>query len=200
VLGCEYSSGDADHTAAWERVIASVRSHYPGPLTYAADWPQYQRVQFWNRLDYVGIDAYFPLAAAGNPTAAQAGAAWTPWLQQISDWPTRAALTDKPVVFTEIGYLSRDGAAVEPAAYSGSAPVNLQVQGDRVAATLARLYPIPWLAGLFWFWWDNASTADTGGGLRNAGYTPRGKPALAVLTTWYHRDWNVGRSVARASQ
>ena len=193
VVGCEYSSSDASQTAAWESVIASVRRHYPGPLTYAADWPHYQQVQFWSRLDYLGIDAYFPLADQGDPSAAQASAAWTPWLNRIGAWRSQAGLGGKPVIFTEIGYLSRSGAAVDPASYAGTAAVNLPVQRDLYDATLSRLYPVRWLAGLFWFWWDNASTADAGGGPQNPGYTPRGKPALAVLTQAYHRDWDAPR-------
>lgn len=193
MVGCEYSSSDATHTAAWEAVIASVRKHFPGPLTYAADWPQYQKIGFWSKLDDVGIDAYFPLAEQGDPSSAEASAAWTPWLDQIQAWRTKAGLTGKPVIFTEIGYLSRSGAAVDPAAYAGSAPVHLPVQAGLFDATLSRLYGVRWLAGPFWFWWDNTSTADTGGGPNDPGYTPRGQPALQVLTQWYHRDWDAPR-------
>jgi homoserine trans-succinylase len=33
-------------------------------LTYAANWDDFDKVPFWNELDYIGIDAYFPLSDA----------------------------------------------------------------------------------------------------------------------------------------
>ena len=46
----------------WKGLIAKVRLVYSGKLTYAANWDEYPRVPFWQDLDYIGIDAYFPLS------------------------------------------------------------------------------------------------------------------------------------------
>ena len=51
----------------WRRLIDEVREVYPGAMTYGANWFQeYQEVDFWDQLDYIGIHAYFPVDAAAE--------------------------------------------------------------------------------------------------------------------------------------
>lgn len=45
----------------WRQVIKAVRSNFKGTLTYASNWDKYQTVNFWDDLDVIGIQAYFPL-------------------------------------------------------------------------------------------------------------------------------------------
>lgn len=183
-VGCEYTSSDATHGAEWRKVIAAVRKVYHGPLTYAADWPAYSRVAFWNAVDYVGIDAYFPLSRKTRPTLGELEAAWRGWERQIADWRKSAGIR-KGVIFTEIGYTSRVGTARDPAAYAYRAPVDLRTQQLAYEATFRTVYQAPWLAGILWFWWDNPSVPDYPGGPADVGYTPHGKPAEAVLRNWF---------------
>ena len=51
----------------WRALIADVRAHTGAPLTYAANWTDYQRVPFWDALDVIGIQAYFPLTDQRPP-------------------------------------------------------------------------------------------------------------------------------------
>jgi hypothetical protein len=191
VVGTEMSSSDVTQPDAWRAVIAAARRVFPGPLTYAADWPQYRAIAFWDRLDWVGVDAYFPLAPGPRPSLADLLAAWQPWLQQIGSWYAGAG-GGKPVLLTEIGYRSETGATADPAVWSRGAAPDPGLQADAFRAAFRALTPQPWLVGTLWFWWDNPSTADRGGGPRDRGYTPRGKPAAAVLARWYGR-WEAAR-------
>ena len=52
---------DAGHAARWRAIISAVREVFPGVLTYAANWTDYERVPFWDAVDLVGIQAYFPV-------------------------------------------------------------------------------------------------------------------------------------------
>ena len=45
----------------WWELIANIRQSYSGQLTYAANFDNYQEVYFWDQLDLIGINAYFPL-------------------------------------------------------------------------------------------------------------------------------------------
>ena len=45
----------------WIELIQKVRAVYQGQLTYAANYDNYQEVDFWEHLDFIGINAYFPL-------------------------------------------------------------------------------------------------------------------------------------------
>src|SRR5262245_25237851 len=56
--------GTTRHSREWRRIIAHVRTVYHGPLTYCANWnDEAERLEFWDALDFIGIQAYYPLAA-----------------------------------------------------------------------------------------------------------------------------------------
>ncbi|MEM1246727.1 MAG: hypothetical protein AAGK22_10155 [Acidobacteriota bacterium] len=97
--------------ADWRRIIERVRSVTDAPLTYAANWTDYQRVPFWDALDAVGVQGYFPLSKEPSPTRRQIEEGW----RQVAD--TLGAFSrdvDKPVLFTELGYNRSLRAAAEP--------------------------------------------------------------------------------------
>ena len=50
----------------WRLIIATVRRYFEGTLTYAANWTDYEKVPFWDALDVIGIQAYFPLLEDGK--------------------------------------------------------------------------------------------------------------------------------------
>ncbi|MBL1216850.1 MAG: hypothetical protein D8M59_05080 [Planctomycetes bacterium] len=128
VVGTELDATLAGHDAQWREVVAQVRGQYPtGVLTYAANWNTYDTVPFWDVLDVIGIQAYFPLVdmPAGvevpglvehwqarsatvpdiekyaEPTPEQMAAAWK---RIMNDLHTASAKYGKPIVFTELGY------------------------------------------------------------------------------------------------
>jgi len=170
----------------WARAIADVRQYYHGPITYGADYPHYQKVTFWKLLDVVGVDAYFPLTTAKDPTTSELAAAWDHLADKIQTWRMASGLVRKPFVITELGYFSGNGAAAKPGDWTPSATVNLGLQKRCYLATFQTIYRRPWLAGLFWFWWANPSNPHWQGGPHDNGYTPRGKPAQAVLRYYFH--------------
>ena len=109
----------------WVELIGELRGIYTGPLTYAANFDQYHEVSFWRELDYIGINAYFPLRA--RPTDARDAAelypvlegAWRDILGGIADFRRREQVTDRPVLFTELGYTFRVNSTIEPWAADG---------------------------------------------------------------------------------
>ena len=60
---------------------------------------------FWNQLDEIGIDAYFPVANTTNPTVAQLQNNWVTTANTIENWRSSAGLTGKRVIFSETGIL-----------------------------------------------------------------------------------------------
>jgi len=124
VVGSGLKSISNNNKTYWDTVISTVRSAILGkmPIAYAADYDEYKDVCFWSSVDYIGINAYFPLAAAGdNPTKEDLISAWGQLLQEITDWRTNNSIT-KSVIFTEIGYLTTNDAHENP---SDSNPSNL---------------------------------------------------------------------------
>lgn len=93
--------GTVEYRDAWTRIIQAVREVTPAPLTYAANWDAYSDVTFWEQLDCIGVQAYFPLCETSAPTEAQLIEGWTRVFEPLRALSTS---TGKPIVFTELGY------------------------------------------------------------------------------------------------
>ena len=106
---------------AWRAIIDGVRAEFSGPLTYAANWTDYERIPFWDALDAIGIQAYFPLvgkdvAPPGRlPPREALEAGWENIMARMRSFGARH---DKTIVFTELGYNRSWLAATEPWDYS----------------------------------------------------------------------------------
>jgi hypothetical protein len=173
------------HEKAWRGLIKQIRRVYHGPLTYAANWSgEYQQIRFWDALDYVGIQAYFPLSAAASPPLDALEQGWQPHLRALAAWQKKIR---KPIVFTEVGYKTTPDAAARPWEW----PERMATTAPD-EATQARCYEAlfratwgqPWLKGLFIWKWYPGLAAD-GPARRHADFTPQHKPAEAVLAHWY---------------
>jgi len=115
VVGTELG-GTTGYEARWREVIGAVRGAYTGPLTYAANWDAYERVGFWDALDTIGIQAYFPLlheapADGVLPSQAALDAGWRNVMERVAGF---AADVGRPVVFTEAGYNNSPTAPYQP--------------------------------------------------------------------------------------
>ena len=103
------------HDAAWRRVIADVRREFHGPVSYAAGWDKYAQVPFWDALDAIAVQGYFPLVDhEGIPTDAELEQAWA---RIVTTLDAFARAKGKPLVLGELGYNRSLDAAVRPWAY-----------------------------------------------------------------------------------
>lgn len=150
-IGIEYQK-TLGHESAWRDIIKAVRKVYRGPLTYAANWDEAGRVPFWKELDYIGVQAYFPLSAAANPSTKQLVAAWQGPIDQLKS--LSKANQDRPVVFTEIGYPRGLSAAKEPwKPAQDDSKAAIELRSRLFAAAFARLSAEPLIKGAFWWKW-----------------------------------------------
>ncbi len=160
-VGVELSR-TVEREAEWRDLIAAVRLFFPGAVTYSANWyGDLESVRFWDDLDFIGVDAYFPLA--GSPQAGRAdlerGA------KAIAGRLAAASRrSGKPVLLTEVGFAARRGAWVAPHTEGGE-----YSEGDQALSYQALFKALdrrPWLAGTF-IWkafsapgWDGDQAAD----------------------------------------
>lgn len=177
--GCELS-GTAHRAADWRRVVTEVRSRYRGPLVYAANHSGEETgITWWDAVDYIGVDTYFPLTQKKDATLAELKSGWEKHITTLSNL---AVKWQKPIIITEIGYRSLDGAAMHPWNWQISGPIDLGEQADAYRAAFQSLYHRFWLAGIFWWSWSHDPLE---GGPCDNGYTPYDKPAEDVLRSWY---------------
>ena len=108
----------------WRQLIHQTRQVYTGKLTYAANFDQYQSVGFWDDLDLIGINAYFPLrthVTQGNQQQLkkQLEVGWQKVLGDVESFRRTQSISDKGVLFTELGYTRWDQNTLKPWQYSG---------------------------------------------------------------------------------
>lgn len=181
-IGTEMNRFAQERPDFWKQFIQEIRAVYSGKLTYAANWDEYQRFPFWEDLDYIGIDAYFPLSEDKNPDVESLFSAWEGEFSKIESIHQKY---QKPILFTEFGYRSMDYNAKEPWISDTNETVNLESQVNALHALFLRFYPEKWFAGGFvWKWFHEHQKR---GGDNNDGFTPQNKPAEQLLNDWFKK-------------
>ena len=180
-IGTELEQFVINRPAYWQKLIKEIREVYKGKLTYAANWDEFKRVPFWKDLDFIGIDAYFPLSDKKSPTIAEYELGWKTHKEEIIKVQKEA---NRPILFTEFGYRSVDFNGKEPWDSNRiEGAINLQAQTDALQAIYNQFWKEEWFAGGFiWKWFHRH---DKVGGEKNNRFTPQNKPAEKLLRKLY---------------
>lgn len=135
----------------WRQILTAVRRVYGGRVVYAANWDRLQRVPFWDAVDSIGVQAYFPLSADPAPGREALRAGWEKPLARLEDLSKRHG---KPVLLTEIGYARSTTAAATPwSNHTESSPEARRARARLLDVALERLPREPWIEGMFWWKW-----------------------------------------------
>jgi len=184
MVGSELIKTEA-YTDRWRAVIEAVRQEYRGKLGYSANWDHYQtsKIAFWPQLDYVGMTTYYELAEGPNPSIEEIDRNWARIKREILAFQQQV---NKPIIFTEVGWCSQEGAAHEGWNYYANQKAT--EAGHREQALLYESFIKTWadepaIGGIIWWEWD-----DTAGGKDDFNYTPRGKPAERLLRRLFARQ------------
>lgn len=174
-VGLEYLKSSRSQAARWREVVAAVRAVYTGPVTYAAHLDEID-LPFWDALDVIGINAYCPVAESNDPEHTTIRDAWRPHLDRFEEIATRTGI---PIVFTEIGYASIDGAAKEPFRWpTGEDREDHAEQDACYRCFFDAVRNRPWFAGFFlWKYKITVETRDPS----ERHFVFQGKPAEATI-------------------
>jgi len=201
-FGTEYVQLSKANPSNWNSVINAIRAIYKGPLAYAANatyaGDEFTAVVFWDQMDVLGLDAYFPLTDQDDPSVPQLVSAWS--MNRNSEnivadvLNFAAAHPSQPVLFSEIGYRSISGANVAPWDWSDPCPnpadlnnpANCPVDDAEQQNAYEAMFEV-WsqhsavMRGHFWWAWpvpppDIASDTD---------YNPRNKPAQTIVLQFW---------------
>ncbi len=157
------------HEAEWRGLIARARKWYSGPLTYAAlQGPEFETIGFWDALDYIGLNNYYPLPDDLSTAAV---------VEKVETVQRRFG---KPVIFPEAGFSSFAAPHRQPWDETPRA-LSMEDQARCYQAVLKAFYKKPWFHGVYW--WKVGT--DAYGGPRDGSHTPWGKPAMDVVGQWY---------------
>ena len=149
-IGVELGNAVKERPHFWISLIDTIKKIYNGKLTYAANWDDYQNFPFWEKLDYIGIDAYFPLKKEATPNINSLKKEWEKYnddLEKISNKKNRK------VLFTEYGYRNVDYNAAEPWK-ENEGKQNDEAQSNAYEALYQNFSGKKWFAGGFvWKWY-----------------------------------------------
>ena len=172
----------------WRNLIRDIRKVYSGKLTYAANWhDEYEAVDFWGELDYIGIQAYFPLTNKQNPGTEDLVRGWKPHLKALQAFSKKY---DKPILFTEIGYKSTPDAAIEPWQWANTVEgmytkISNETQVNCYEAFFKAVWPEPWFAGALLWQWHARHYRDERD--KDINFTPQNKPAENIIARWFNK-------------
>lgn len=163
----------------WRNVIHEIRKVYSGKITYAANFTEFEQVKFWDELDYIGIQAYFPLSKDHEPELSELISSWEDHIPAIEKVIKKYK---KPVLFTEIGYCNTADAAIQPWVWPNErkeVAISEDIQALCYEAFFQTAWKKPWLAGVFfWKWYPDPTH-------RQPDFTPQGKKAELVMKNYF---------------
>jgi hypothetical protein len=176
-VGVELSK-TTDRDAEWRDLIAATRLFFPGAVTYSGNWyGDLETVKFWDRLDFMGIDAYFPLSASPQAGRAELEKGAKEVAARLAAVSRRAG---KPMILTEVGFAAHKAAWVAPHTEGGEYSEDDQALAyDVFFKALGRP---KWLAGTFV--WKAFSAPGSEGGSR-ADFRFLGRKAEGEVREYY---------------
>lgn len=205
-IGTELHQTVKDHPDFWKSLIQEVRSIYQGKLTYAANWnEEINDVSFWEDLDFIGIQAYFPLTQKKTPSVRELKRGWKKHIKSIEGLSKKF---NKPILFTEVGYKSTVDSGIEPWAWADNfssmyQKVSFETQANCYEAVFQTFWNKEWFAGIHFWEWNvgyrpkskDQRKADSDRNRerdqrKNINFTPQGKPAENIMTKWFARISN----------
>lgn len=174
-------------TAGWKKMIGNVRGVFKGHVTYNSqhEFPQeFTETDIFYDLDSLGISGYHPLATwTGNPSQQELEASWDEWNKRVVT--PAAQKFGKPILFTEVGYRSVDGAHYEPAAYWRQGGYNPDEQSKLYSAMIDYWGKQSNFIGVHLWDWKSDPNA---GGPGNTDFTIQNKPAEQIVRAKFAGD------------
>ncbi len=180
-IGTELHKTVLEQPERWHTLISKIRTIYSGKLTYGANWNQeVDDIPFWAALDFIGVQAYYPIAKNENPELSELENGWE---QHTSDLEFLHKKYKKPILFTELGYKSTTDAGIKPWEWNNLSnsfhkKISKRTQALCYQAFFNTIWQKPWLEGVHLWEWQSSSNDSDG---NNNAFVVQGKPALNVI-------------------
>ncbi len=194
-IGVECKSWSGRFHDVWASLIGEVRQRFFGILTYSANWDEVEFVAFWDLLDLVGVNAFYPLSDRPDATYEDYLAGARRARDGISSVAERLEM---PVLFVEIGYTTRKDAAVEPWLWPddmSGVVIDEHEQARALSALFEVFLPEPWFSGFFL--WRYYADLDDISQEHIWGFSPHGKLAESLLREVFKLRWGADRASER---
>jgi len=170
----------AKYDKEWKKIIKQVRDVYSGKITYAAEGNNAFKIEFWDGLDFIGLDVYFQLTNKINPELKDLEEGWKKNEEKIR---LLSEKYNKKIIFTEIGYKSVIGTAVRPWEWNGDQEVSQLQQAHAFEAMYRTFSNKEYIEGIYiWKYFTDNNNYEKGN--IKKGFTPYGKITEGVISGW----------------
>jgi hypothetical protein len=182
-IGTELVQATLNNPKRWRSIIEKIRNVYHGPITYAANWGrEFEEIPFWDELDYIGLDNYYPVRTSEEQGMAQMREGFAKQKEKIQRFALRYC---RPVLFTEIGYMANSKAGMGMKEFDADeSDYNEDSQEICYRLAMETYWEEPWFSGLYWWKWfsepgDRGRSADS--------HSPHDRKAQRALAEWYRK-------------
>ncbi len=180
-VGVEFAKASLSHEEEWRNMFKGLRGLYQGKLTYAANWgSEFEQLGFWDELDFIGLNCYYPLSKNEEPTKAELKENFAKIKTKITKVYDKF---EKPIVFTEIGFRSINKPWKNPHAV-GDDSFNAEHQELCYEVVFESIENEPWCEGILW--WKFPSYLEYRG-MENSAFTPNNKTAEKTVQEWFSK-------------
>ncbi len=175
-IGVEFAKATLAKEKEWRKIIKKLRGIYSGQLTYAANWgDEFENLTFWDELDFIGLNCYYPLSKSDNPSKKELKKTFDQVINKIEKVTHKY---NKPLVFTEIGFRSVAHPWKNPHAEEGKRPFNDAHQKLCYEVVLEGIKNKEWCNGILWWKWPSYMNYR---GEKNKGFSPNLKQTEDVI-------------------
>ncbi|MGH7284764.1 MAG: glycoside hydrolase family 113 [Polyangiaceae bacterium] len=172
---------------SFSTVLKQIRAVYHGILTYSGNWDDVDHTVILGDLDVIGVNAFFPLADHDGAKIGELMKGGERVRAKVHDL---AETWQKPVLFTEIGYTTRENCAIKPWEWPdnmANVKIDEVAQAEAYEALIAPLLDEPDFAGFFV--WRVYADPDDVSQEAEWGFSPRGKLAEVVMRDAFAAPW-----------
>lgn len=179
-VGVEFAEATQSHPEKWKELITKLRGIYSGPMVYAANWgDEFEKITFWEELDYIGLNCYYPLSKKASPNIEELKAGFNNTIKKIESVCEQYG---KPLIFTEIGFRSVEKTWRQPHEEPNGKPANVEHQRLCYEIVFEAIQSKPWCKGIIWWKWPSHLDYKSRGGTE---FTPSNKPAQEIVEQYF---------------
>lgn len=179
-VGTELATPLKTRPTYWIGLVQKVKEIYKGKITYAENWDSFDAVPFFDQLDFIGVNAYFPLSEKKDPSERELKKAW---VGPIDKMKACAQKWKKPILLTEFGYRNKQYSAKEPwRSEPSNEETNEDLQARLFRVCFEQVWSQNWVAGGFvWKWFPKGMNHEKD----PSQFTPENKLAEKTIQHYY---------------
>ena len=135
-------------------LISEIRKIYDGQITYSANWyDEADRIHFWDKLDFIGINSYYPLSEKENADEQELRRTSEKLGEHFSDLSVK---WNRKIVFTEIGFAKNKSPWIMPHDEKNNSHYSETEQALCCKIISDGWLNQDWCGGLLWWKWASS--------------------------------------------